>query len=101
NDRFCKSGAIDNTIDHRSRKQCLHQWCSFPGVELMDSRISIVHRNAFLLEHLGSRAFAHPYRAGKAKNDQCPVSMSATMMLRSSAVTSGHFPNQRAKPGAA
>ena len=97
-----EQAAIDNALAHGAGKRGLDQGCRRAVVKSMDGRIRVVNRNSLLTEHRGGRRFAHANRAGEAKNEhQAAARISASAKARSSPVTLGVAPNQRANPGTA
>ena len=67
------------------------------GIEAMHGGIGIPDRDAFVSEHRGSGGFAHADGAGKAK----AKGHAERTAWRVASSTSGRWPNQRSKPGAA
>ncbi len=101
-DPRAKQTAIDNALSHGAWKRRLDQGSRRTFVESMDDSIRVMDRNSLLAEHRGGCRFSHADRAGEAKNKhQAAARISASARARSSAVTDGVAPNQRANPGTA
>ena len=96
-----QEGAIDRTVDDRSRKGRLDQRRRFAAIEVVNGLVGIEDRNAMLGKKGGDRRFAHGDRAGEAEDEHQRAVMLCSTAARSAAVTVGRLPNQRSKPGAA
>ena len=97
-----QGGPVDHTVPHRPRKSGLDRWRCHAAIQRVHRRVGVVHRHAGFAEYGGRRRFSHADRAGHADYERHRwPSMSSTIRARSSGVTVGVTPNQRAKPGTA
>jgi hypothetical protein len=87
-DRPFGDGAGEGSIDRAHRAAAV-------GEQTMHRGIGIVHGDAEAAKHLGGGALPHADRAGEAENLQSV----ASIVRRSSGVTSGSTPNQAENPG--
>ena len=93
---------VDLAVSQRAWEGGFDQRRGGAAIERMNGGIGIMHWDAGLAEHGRGRRFAHADRAGEAEHEhQLLLTISAAISARSSAVTCGTFPNQRAKPGTA
>jgi hypothetical protein len=91
---------VDLTIGDRAREGGFDERCRGSAIERMHAGVRVVHRHAEPAKDRCGCGFAHADGAREAEHEgHRRPSISATMRARSSGVTCGVTPNQRAKPG--
>src|SRR5262249_60694252 len=75
---------------------------AFAAVEAVHRRVGVMDRHAGFGEQAGGDRLAHADRTGEAEDEHHTLAlMSASIIARSSGVTRGVTPNQRANAGTA